>query len=89
VLHRWIVRLTPTINLPALVVARPIGPTTENDIGAMVLVIQKGVEVEVDAVQRADAPEAMPHIATLCPQHRFVHIVWVVRQKLHLGTSEQ
>lgn len=62
---------------------------SENDIGALVLVIQEGMEVEVHAAQRADATEAMPHITTLCPQHRFVRVVWVVRHKLHLGTSKQ
>lgn len=86
-LDSWIVRLTPRFDLPALVVA--LGRMPENDIGAMILVIWEGMEVEFDAAQRADATEAMPHITTLCPQHRFVHVVWVVWHKLHLGTSKQ
>ena len=60
-------------SLQALVVA--LGPMPQSDIGAIFLVIQEGVEVEVDAVQRADAPEAMPHITALRPQHQLVHVV--------------
>jgi len=69
-------------SLPALVVA--LGPMPESDNGAIVLVIKEGVEVEVDAVQRADAPEAMPHITALRPQHRLVRVVRIVLHELHL-----
>jgi hypothetical protein len=57
---------------------------SESDNGAIVLVIKEGVEVEVDAVQRADAPEAMPHITALRPQHRLVRVVRIVLHELHL-----
>jgi len=64
---------SPRDDLPALVVA--LAPLPEDNSGAvtdttMGLVPMKCIKVEVDIVHHANAPEVIPHIPALSPQHR-------------------
>jgi hypothetical protein len=63
---------TPWDYLPALVVA--LTPLPEDDSGAIMdptmgLVPVKCIKVEVDIVHHANAPEIIPYIPALSPQH--------------------
>jgi len=49
----------------------------------MILVSMKRVKVEINVIHHADAPEPVPHVPGLSPQHRLIQIIRIVWHKFH------